>query len=365
MKSSTYLRIASLPTRLKISAAAIALATLLGMAIGRPCFGVEAEKMKVRGESLVLAKTEPVNLCFERVAPGSFTLRSAFDAEKKDATVYVEGRDYTVDYEKGTVSRTADSRIPDYSKHVLYGRKDFDHGQFPNSGNLDWFVWADYETTAAKPWAKPNDQTARLAAVRKKLEAGGPFKIVSYGDSITAGGEASTQKFRFTQRFADYLQAKFPKAKIELQDASIPGYASTQGIDWFDQKLGPIEKPDLVLVGFGMNDHNKGGNEPEKFKENLVTLVKMIRERKGADSILFSSFPPNDNWIYGSHRMAQFAEATRKAADEAGCAYADVYDTWAVVLKRKDQPSLLGNNINHPNDFGHWLYEQAFEAMKF
>ncbi|MEI6392747.1 MAG: hypothetical protein WCT12_16780, partial [Verrucomicrobiota bacterium] len=25
----------------------------------------------------------------------------------------------------------------------------------------------------------------------------------------------------------------------------------------------------------------------------------------------------------------------------------------------------IGNNINHPNDFGHWLYEQAFEAMKF
>jgi hypothetical protein len=35
------------------------------------------------------------------------------------------------------------------------------------------------------------------------------------------------------------------------------------------------------------------------------------------------------------------------------------------VFKRKDQSSLLGNNINHPNDFGHWLYAQAFEAMHF
>ena len=29
------------------------------------------------------------------------------------------------------------------------------------------------------------------------------------------------------------------------------------------------------------------------------------------------------------------------------------------------QSSLLANNINHPNDFGHWLYEQAFEALRF
>jgi len=48
---------------------------------------------------------------------------------------------------------------------------------------------------------------------------------------------------------------------------------------------------------------------------------------------------------------------------EAQCAYADVFATWKKVLERKDQPSLLGNNINHPNDFGHWLYFIAFEAI--
>jgi acyl-CoA thioesterase I len=63
--------------------------------------------------------------------------------------------------------------------------------------------------------------------------------------------------------------------------------------------------------------------------------------------------------------MRLYAEATRGAAAEARCAYADVWSTWEMVLKRKDQPSLLANNINHPNDFGHWLYEQAFEAMNF
>jgi len=69
--------------------------------------------------------------------------------------------------------------------------------------------------------------------------------------------------------------------------------------------------------------------------------------------------------FFGSHSMKQFAEATKEAAVVANCAYVDVYSTWEKVLKRKDQSSLLGNNINHPNDFGHWLYEISFEALIF
>ena len=52
-------------------------------------------------------------------------------------------------------------------------------------------------------------------------------------------------------------------------------------------------------------------------------------------------------------------------AAESNCAYVNVFDTWARVLQRKDQPSLLGNNINHPDDFGHWLYLQSFVALSF
>jgi acyl-CoA thioesterase I len=42
-----------------------------------------------------------------------------------------------------------------------------------------------------------------------------------------------------------------------------------------------------------------------------------------------------------------------------------VYGPWMKVLERKDPESLLANNINHPNDFGHWLYFQALCAVGF
>ena len=54
-----------------------------------------------------------------------------------------------------------------------------------------------------------------------------------------------------------------------------------------------------------------------------------------------------------------------RAAEEARCAYADVFGIWKKVLERKDLPSLLANNINHPSDFGHGLYFEALKAVEF
>ena len=63
--------------------------------------------------------------------------------------------------------------------------------------------------------------------------------------------------------------------------------------------------------------------------------------------------------------MGQYAQATKEVAIKTKSAYVDVYGIWSKVLTRKDQSSLLNNDINHPNDFGHWLYEKAFEALVF
>jgi acyl-CoA thioesterase I len=327
----------------------------------------ESKKMAIQGDSLVLAKTTPGNLCFDNIVKGSVAMRSTFLPGKPGSIVYAEEADFVVNYSKGAIARTANSRIPDYSLNPLYAVVDFRHENYTNASNHPYFVWVDYQTTNGKPFAGTNDQTKYLAIIRKKLEAGFICKVVSYGDSIAAGGEASEADLRFQARFGKYLQGKFPKSNVQIVDASIPGYTSQQGVDWFDKYLGPVEKPDLVLLGFGMNDHNITGFgvDVEQFKQNFITTVKMIRERKGAEVIIFSTMPPNDNWHYGSHRMGQYAEAAKQAAAEVKCAYVDVYSVWLMVLRRKDQPSLLGNNINHPNDFGHWLYEQAFEAMKF
>ncbi|NND05193.1 MAG: hypothetical protein HKN87_02335 [Saprospiraceae bacterium] len=316
----------------------------------------------IQGESLVLASSIPGKLCFDALVKGSVLMRSTYLSDDTTHVVYQEGKDYTIDYPKGEISRTLHSTIPDYSLHPLFGKVNFDHTETPNYSNDPYFIWVDYTTENAYPLAKPNDQQKYLVNFRKRVESGTKTTIVSYGNSITAGGEASSDSLRFQFRYLEHLQKLFPAANLMMQDVSIPGRASSDGIELWDDYVGKTE-PDLVLLGWGMNDHNVGGNSPEQFKNNLVMLVTMIRERKNAEVILFSAFPPNHHWKFGSHRMEHFATATKDAALESQCAYADVYAVWQTALQRKDQSSLLANNINHPNDFGHWLYAEAFKAI--
>ena len=323
-----------------------------------------SERMDMVGDSLVLVKTEPGALCFDKLVPDSVTVRSTYEAGLKRTVVYEEGRDYTLDAEAGTIARTADSRIPDFGTNMLYGQKEFDHGKFPGFGNAAFFVFADYTTKNGFPLTQETDQAALLPKTAAALRAGGPFKIVAYGDSITAGGDASVVHLRFQQCYAKELAARFPKAQIEVENGATGGDTTIQGLSRLQEKV--LERaPDLVLMGFGMNDHNVNSVPLEKFEENLITLATRIREATGAEIVMFSTFPPNPDWMHSSHRMDQYAAATRRAAGKANCAYADVNGVWMKILERKDPSSLLGNNINHPNDFGHWLYYITLESVRF
>lgn len=321
--------------------------------------------MKIEGESLVLAGREAGNLMFADIVPGSISIRSTYEPGK-DTIVYEQGRDYVVNYAQGTIARSPASRMPDYSKSILYGQKNFDHGQFPGFTNNGFFVWVDYQTRSGSPLTTPTDQSALLRKTRKKLSAGGPFKLIAFGDSIAAGGEASTEDLRFQNRYGAYLQKRFPKAQITVECGATGGDTTANGLARLEEKV-LTRKPDLALVAFGMNDHNVPpyGVSLESFEANLKQMIDAIRQRTGAEIILLSTFPPNPEWRFGSHQMDKYAEATKRVARESKCAYADVYSVWMKVLDRKDPSSLLGNNINHPNDFGHWLYLQALEAVEF
>jgi hypothetical protein len=83
----------------------------------------------------------------------------------------------------------------------------------------------------------------------------------------------------------------------------------------------------------------------------------------GAEVVLLSTFPPNPKWHFGSHHMEAYAEATEQVAREKQCAYADVYHLWVSLAARKKPEDLLANNINHPNDFGHWIYFEALQSL--
>ncbi|MFO1500148.1 MAG: SGNH/GDSL hydrolase family protein [Verrucomicrobiota bacterium] len=312
------------------------------------------------GESLVFVGLEPAFLARfpDRRCP--IHVRSTYQPGSNTVD-YVAGRDFSVDYTQGTLSRTVNSALPDFRTNTLYGQLDFDHTRFAGFGNRGFFAYVDYAYPASPGPLNSSGEAALLPQTRARLLLGHRLKIVAFGDSITAGMDVAPP-FVFWHRWAAELGEKYPQAEITTLNSATSGDSTAQGLARLDDKV-IATQPDLVLIGFGMNDHNRQGVEPALFEANLQNMVLRIRQKTAAEIILYSAFPPNPAWRFGSHRMSDYAAATKRAAQATGCAYADVFDLWQDAAARKKPEDLLANDINHPNEFGHSVYLQAFRNL--
>jgi lysophospholipase L1-like esterase len=314
-----------------------------------------------RSESVILIGDQPASLAHSPIAKGPVVVQSTY-LTLSNTVVYAEGKDYVLDRTKGLIQRTEGSRLPDFRKNVLYGQEDFDHSKFPGFGNNGFFTYVTYTWVGQETWPVQSTQATLLPKSAAKLRAGGSFKVVAYGDSITAGGDATSPDLIFWKRWSDSLAAKYPQAKVTAVNGATGGDSTVQGLARLQEKV-LTQSPDLVLIGFGMNDHNKGGVPIPQFEANLKEMIRRIRETTGAEVVLFSAFPPNPKWKYGSHRMEEYSAATQRVATSVNCAFADVYTNWQSIAARKKYEDLLGNNINHPNDYGHGIYFEVLKAM--
>lgn len=313
-------------------------------------------------ESVVFVGEAPVNLAFAPLRLQPIHVRSTYRDGLPQTVHYEQDRDYILDA-SNRLRRTPNSRIPDFRTNVLYGKKDFNHTQITGIGNEPYFAYVDY--SYREKWS-PLPQPTELGGVslpnaRKKLSAGEKIRIVAFGDSITSGAEASVPGMVFWVRWADALRQKYPRSAIETINSGTGGDMVVHGLQRIPEKV-LAYKPDIVLIGFGMND-NVAGVSLGTFASNLRMMIDRVRADNGAEIILLSTFPPNPNWHFGSHDMSAYAVVTRQVALEKHCAYADVYHTWLHYAKNKKPEDLLNNNINHPNDFGHWIYFQALAAI--
>jgi lysophospholipase L1-like esterase len=77
--------------------------------------------------------------------------------------------------------------------------------------------WQVFEI--GKPFDEPNDSEMQRRAgyvpkTLAKLRGGEPVTIVTWGDSVTAGGDVSSPEKMFAQLFPARLRERFPKSKI-------------------------------------------------------------------------------------------------------------------------------------------------------
>jgi len=211
-----------------------------------------------------------------------------------------------------------------------------------------------------------------VAKSTAKLKSGEPFKIAFMGDSVTLGAEAAawtlnlwTEKnLTYASRVVVGLRKAFPSAKIEPIQAVQGGTTSKVAPQFFDEKVAP-QKPDLLLIAFGLNDANSTiGGKPrvsvEEYKEGLRGIIAKARAT-GTEVMLVTPMQPSPFLKSGiATRIVDYRDAMLALAKEEKVACADVYTDWMHHADRGIPPfSQLHNWINHPGNQGHGVYAET------
>lgn len=312
-------------------------------------------------------------------------------------TEYGEGRDYTVVGKRLVLaagSRIRPLAFADYSPEYAPGAAE------------DWLVSASdpsryiavtdrilqaqvavsYTHTDAWTGQVPAVQIDRLPMTKKKLQKKETLTAVFFGDSITAGWEASgadetcidkdtNRPFRlrisrapymptWSQMVCDRLQEKAGLPDLIRINRGAGGAETTWGVRSAKELICP-EEPDLVFIAFGMN---QTGCDGTTFKKDILSVIRTVRQSSPkAEFVLISCMMPNtDARAFAGHRLSEQEQALYALQSEltdVGIAVAPVYSmTKALLAAEKQYGDLSGNNLNHPNDMTIRLYAQTILA---
>jgi len=188
------------------------------------------------------------------------------------------------------------------------------------------------------------------------LEAGKAVRIVTFGDSITAGFAVRKGFDSFWMRM---LKEKYPQAQITLKNEGVCGDTSFDGLARLDWSV-IAHAPDLVTVNFGINDMYMGIRLGE-FKSNLIEIVEKILEGSKSEILLLSSEPlttPRFDRI-----VLSYYQILEDVAEEMGVGFVDVCGAWMrKVAEGVPLESLILPGLDHPNEAGYKII--AEELMR-
>lgn len=292
---------------------------------------------------------------------------------------YEAGKDYTWEPGSRRILLTAGSRIPFKTTAELHPAPNTPNSYRSHRDGKAWMLFGegrffhDLQCVASYPtsgkWQGPVPAAApeeQLAHVRAKLLAGKPVKLVTLGDSISTGANASGASAAppmqpgYPDLVGDGLEKRFG-VKVARKNLSVGGMDSPWGLKQVAAVL--AESPDLVLLAFGMNDAS-GRRTPTEFARIIKETRQQIQTaRPECDVVLVSPMTANPEWIHSAPELYPLYAAELKKLAGPGCAVADVTEIWSAVLLLKPYLCLSGNGLNHPNDFGHRLYADVVLAV--
>ena len=192
-----------------------------------------------------------------------------------------------------------------------------------------------------------------------------PLSIVTLGDSISAGANASAlyDAAPYQPAYPELVRRQLAEQfrnSVEMKNLAVGGTDTGWGLTQIDKVV--EAKPNLVILAFGMND--SAGRSPQSYQETTKKMIAAIREKlPECEFILVATMLGNRDWTRLKHEAFPQYRDVLKELVEPGIALADLTSIWEGFLELKHDWDQTGNGVNHPNDFGHRVYAQVITAL--
>lgn len=230
-----------------------------------------------------------------------------------------------------------------------------------------WQIAVTYTTKEEWKGYKPDPSMRLLPKFSQKLLTKKSVKVVLYGDSISYGFD-STGIYELEPKqpiWADLVRDSLGK-RFNIEVDFINASKSGENSDWaleHAEELVIKEQPDLVILGFGMNDRCTG----EEYRKKTEKLKNRVQEElPDTEFILIATSLPNT--LLNTEPLNFYAYQNQyakvlKPLCGTGCVLANIQDVQRVIMDRKRYIDLAGNNINHPNDFFARIHGQIIDTL--
>lgn len=196
----------------------------------------------------------------------------------------------------------------------------------------------------------------RFPKLSAKLKSGQDCHFVLYGDSISYGCDCSglyhlaPHQPVWAELVQKWLEQVFHN-HIRLNNISKPSADTVWATEHCKERMNPDWKPDLVILGYGMNDRCHGG----EYAKRTAALIQEVREiYPGVEILLIATTLPNKLVptppIYFYAHQDEFPAVLYDLQDTE-IAVADVQKIQTALMEKKRYIDLTGNFLNHPNDY--------------
>lgn len=182
---------------------------------------------------------------------------------------------------------------------------------------------------------------ARLAKVFKRAQAGEEITVAYLGGSITQGSSAGNE-LCYARLTTNWLEEKFPEAKINYVNAGIGATGSYIGVYRTDRDV-LVHNPDLVFVDFSVNDTTE---HTQRNIESYDGVLRKLWLSESAPAIVTIAMTQENGTSFQEQHSAVCAAYDIPMISYKN-AILDVIDNGHIVWK-----DISDDNI-HPNIPGH------------